>query len=430
MLNFVFMKKIVSKILSFFARRAIKRHQAIVVGITGSVGKTSAKVAIAHILGKQFKVSGGIKNYNNEIGYPLAILGIESAGKSPFAWIYILAKAFWVGYFAKDFPEVLVLELGAAKRGDIDYLAGITPFDVAVITAIGHSHLEKFGSIKQTAKEKGSIIKHIKKGGRVIYNFDDDIVREIVEPVKVLKVSYGFKKGADIQAVSGDSLNLYFDNEGNFTESSFKIEKSGSFMPVRMSYVISKAQVYAALAAIAASDAFDINLVEASENLKDLRFPPGRMSLIGGVKNTTIIDDTYNASPESMLSALDSLSEFGAMRRIAVLGDMLEIGSYTEEGHRRIGRKAAEIADLLFLVGDKMAFTEEEAKKCGMREDQIKRFGTSEEAAKPVELAMQEGDLVLVKGSQGMRMEKIVVEIMAEPNRAGELVVRQGKEWR
>jgi len=424
------MKKIISNILKYFAGRAIRRHRPVVIGITGSVGKTSAKTAIAHILSKQFNVSSGIKNYNNEIGYPLAILGIKSAGKNIFLWILILAKAFWVAYFKKDFPEILVLELGAAKRGDIDYLSQITNFDIAVITSIGHSHLEKFGSIKQTAKEKGSIIKHIKKNGRLIYNFDDKITREIAQTAKALKVSYGFQERADVQAVSGDALNLFFNEKGDFLESSFKIEKSGSFLPVRLNYAISKPQVYATLAAIAVSDAFDINLVEASENLKDLRFPPGRMSLLKGVKNTTIIDDTYNSSPESVISALDTLAEFGAMRRIAVLGDMLELGGYTEEGHREAGRKAAKTVDLLFLVGDKVAFTEEEAKKCGMKDNQIKRFATSDDAKKEIEFALQEGDLILIKGSQGMRMEKIVVEIMAEPNRASELVVRQGEEWK
>lgn len=424
------MKKLISKILSFFARKAIIRHKAVVIGITGSSGKTSVRTAVAHVLKNHFKVSGGIKNYNNEIGYPLAILGIKSAGKNPFSWISIFIRAFWTAYFKKDFSDVLVMELGSAKKGDIDYLASITPFDVAIITMVGHSHFQQFGSLKQTAKEKGSILKHIKKGGRVIYNSDDEIVGEIVKEAKVLSVSYGFKEGADIRVVSGEKLNLHFDEEGNFVESSFKIEKSGSFMPVKMNRAISKPQAYAALAAIAASDAFDINLVEACESLKDLHFPPGRASLLGGVKNSLVVDDTYNSSPASALAALDTLAEFGAMRRIAVLGDMLELGFYTEEGHRQIGRKAAEVADLLFLVGDKTAFTEEEAKKCGMRDDQIKRFETSDQAAKPVEFVMQEGDLVLVKGSQGMRMEKVVLEIMAEPNRAKELLVRQEKEWK
>ncbi|MFH1175223.1 MAG: UDP-N-acetylmuramoyl-tripeptide--D-alanyl-D-alanine ligase [bacterium] len=424
------MKSFIAKILKFFAKRAIKKNNPIVIGITGSVGKTGAKHTVSYILDKFFFTGGSIKNYNNEIGYPLSILGIDSASKSVLAWAKILFLAFKKAYFNSDFPEVLVLELAARKPGDIDYLGEIAEFDAVIITAIGPSHIEKFGSIKQIAKEKFSIAKHLKKNGKLIYNFDDEIVREAAKTVKADCISYGFNKGADFQAVSGKDINLNFDENGNFIGSGFKVERAGSFMPIRLVNVISKAQAYSVLAGLVVSDVFNINLVEAVERLKDLPAFPGRMSLISGIEETLIIDDSYNASPASMEMALESLGEFKNRRRIAALGDMLELGSFSEKYHRQVGKAAAKTANLLFLVGGEVLFLKKEALAAGMKENRIKHFSSSAEAAKAIKDEIKKGDVVLVKGSQSMRMEKIVEAIMADSEKAEELLVRQEKEWK
>ena len=279
------MRKIISRILKFFAKKAIKKNSPIVIGITGSMGKTSARNAASFVLEKHFSIGGGIKNYNNEIGYPLSILGLESASKNIFAWMTILLKAFKKVYFSLDFPDILVLELGAGKPGDIDYLGSIAPLDIAIITSVGTSHLEKFGTIKQVAKEKANILKYIKKTGKLVYNFDDELVRDIAKNANVETISFGFNKGADVQVVSGNEINLNFDDEGNFDESFFKIERSGSFMPVRLAHIISKAQVYSVLSAIAISDILELNLVETVERMKDFKCIPGRMNLIEGINS-------------------------------------------------------------------------------------------------------------------------------------------------
>jgi len=424
------MKKIISKILKFFAKMAVDRHDPIVIGITGSVGKSSARNAIAFLLSKRFHVSKVIKNYNNEIGYPLSILGLESSGKNLFAWLGILLKSFWIAFLGKKFPEVLVLELGTGKPGDIEYLASATPFDIVVLTAIGPTHLEFFGSIKKIAKEKSTILKYLKKGGKVVYNYDDEEVKNIVNAQRMDKASYGFQKGADVQIISGEEPLLHFDDYGNFCESSFKIETQGTFMPVKLDYIVGKAQIYGVLAAFAVGNIFNMNIIEIAEKMKKLKPLQGRTRLLAGVKKTTIIDDTYNAAPTSVLLALETLGKFSNRRKIAVLGDMLELGNFTEEGHRQIGEKAASVVDLLFLVGDKIIFTEETAKNAGMKDDQIFRFSDADEAKKIIEKSTREGDVILVKGSQGMRMEKIVEEIMAEPQKAKELLVRQERGWK
>lgn len=424
------MKKFISKILAFFACKTINRHHPIFIGITGSAGKTSARDAIAHLLKYQFRVSAGIKNYNNELGYPLSILGLESAGKNPVEWAKILFRAFKVAYFSGTYPEILVLEMGSRKSGDIDYLGRIAPLDIAILTSIGNSHLEKFGSAKNIIKEKSSIIKYIKKSGKLIYNFDDENVREAAKSDKIETISYGFNKGADIRAVSnGSSLHLNFDEQGNFAGSAFKLEKSGSFLPIRLFNIISKAQVYSVLSAIAAGIAFNLNLVDMAENLKDFPPPAGRMNLIKGINNSLIIDDTYNSAPLSAILALETLKQFSAKRRVAILGDMLELGSACEDGHRQVGKAAVKSAGLLFFIGDNMKFAKDEAEKSGFSKSKVFIFKNLTEAKIKIAPQICEGDVILVKGSQDMRMEKIVKALMAEPEKAGELLTRQGKEW-
>ena len=175
------------------------------------------------------------------------------------------------------------------------------------------------------------------------------------------------------------------------------------------------------------------NLLEAINGLDDYRPPKGRTNLIAGIKNTLLIDDTYNASPPSTLAALDVLHEFplaGEGRKIAVFGEMLELGSYTEEGHQQVGKRAAEInADMLVTVGEKTRDILRGAASAGLSEDKTFYFDNNHDAGIFVQNKLKEGDLVLIKGSQGARMEQITKELMAEPLKAGELLVRQSEEW-
>jgi UDP-N-acetylmuramoyl-tripeptide--D-alanyl-D-alanine ligase len=177
-----------------------------------------------------------------------------------------------------------------------------------------------------------------------------------------------------------------------------------------------------------------MNLVDVSKALANYQAPPGRMRILEGIKHTLILDDTYNSSPQSSLMALGSLKRielFTGARRFAVLGDMLELGSYTAEGHREVGKFAVQAGvDELVVVGERSVDTMQAAKKAGMAEERIFHFDTSEQAGRFVQDRIKQGDLILVKGSQGMRMEKVVKEIMAEPLRAEELLVRQGPEWK
>jgi UDP-N-acetylmuramoyl-tripeptide--D-alanyl-D-alanine ligase len=151
---------------------------------------------------------------------------------------------------------------------------------------------------------------------------------------------------------------------------------------------------------------------------------------LAGIKTTWILDDTYNSSPAATIEALETLSEFKGRRKVAVLGDMLELGEFTEEAHQNIGAKTAAIADLFFAVGDRMKFAAQEARQKGFLEKKIFWFEDADSASLPLQRTIQKGDVILIKGSQSMRMEKIVEEIMAEPERAPELLVRQENDWK
>ena len=191
--------------------------------------------------------------------------------------------------------------------------------------------------------------------------------------------------------------------------------------------------LYSALAATAVGIYFKLNLVEIAQSLKDFCLPPGRMNLLPGIKHSFIIDDTYNSSPEAALAAVKTLAKINIDKeasRYAVLGDMLEIGAYSEEGHRLVGAQVAKSGiKYLIAVGERARDFIRGAKESEMEDDFIFYFDKPEEAGKFLQNRLQAGDVLLVKGSQGARMEKIVKELMAEPDKASSLLVRQSKEW-
>ncbi|MFA5926444.1 MAG: UDP-N-acetylmuramoyl-tripeptide--D-alanyl-D-alanine ligase [Parcubacteria group bacterium] len=425
------------KILKYFAAKALRRFKPRIVGVTGSVGKTSTKEAIYTVISSKFRTRKNEKNFNNEIGLPLTVLGLESGGGSFFSWAIVLLRAFGVAFAGrkKDYPEIIVLEMAADRPGDIRYLVDFLKPEVGIVTTVGISHLEFFKDKKQIIKEKSSLVKMLRKEGLAILNFDDGEVRKMGEAAKTKKVFFGFAEQADVRA-----SDVFFgyetvkDNEGmNISKIrgiSFKLSYEGTTIPVRLTHSIGRPQIYSALAATAVGIHFGMNLLEISKVLKDFQAPVGRLNIIDGVKNTIIIEDSYNAAPQSTLAALEVLEKIQARRKLAALGDMLELGGETESGHREVGKKAAEIADILFTVGDKAKFIADEAEKAGLQKSRIFSYESSAEAGVPVQNILEEGDVILIKGSQGARMEKISEEIMRSPDQAEKFLPRQTKEWK
>jgi len=428
------MRKLIQLKLKILSKLILKKYKPKIIGITGSVGKTSAKEAVYTVLKTKFNVRRNTKNYNNEIGLPLTIIGSDSPGKSIFGWLGVFFKAGGLILRRdKNYPKILVLEMGVDRPGDMKYLMGIAKGDIGIVTLISHSHEEFFEDVKEIQKEKGLLVENLKPGGWAILNFDDELTRELAGKSKVKVLSYGFKEGAMLRA---QELVFSFEKTkevDNLLGLSFKLTYNGSFIPVLLPQVIGYNSIYAALVAAAVGLTMEMNLVEISKAMREFDSPNGRMNLIDGIKHTLIIDDTYNSSPISVMSALDIVSKIpiakGA-RRFAVLGDMLELGKYSEEGHREVGRYAAKArVDKLITVGERARDIARSAEEAGMARDNIFEYTDVAEAGRFIQQRIEQGDLILVKGSQGMRLEKIVKEIMAEPLRAKELLVRQEEEW-
>ncbi len=428
------MKKTIMHLLSFFARSIVKKYSPVVVGITGSVGKTSSKEAISLILSCQKRVRSNFSNYNNEFGLPLTIIGLKSPGKNLFKWVKVFVFATNLLLFKdKNYPEILVLEMGVDREGDMDYLLKIVKPDRAVLTNISHSHLEYFGSIEKIKKEKVKLLQGLKKGGVAIINLDNDFSKDIKDNLKNLVISYGINSEADVLA---RDINFVLPENGvknNFYGINFKLEYKGSVVPVSLSGVISISSVYAILSAVSVAISLEFNIIDLINCLKNFKNPTGRMNILPGIKNTIIIDDTYNSSPESSLIALDFLEKIKKTknsRRIVVLGDMLELGNYSEDGHRLIGEKVAKIGvDEIILVGERARDIGRGAIDNKFNKELIFHFTNPEDAGLFLQDRISEHDVVLIKGSQGVRLEKTVKEIMAEPEKARELLVRQTDEW-
>jgi len=427
------MRKFLHKLLRFYARQVLRKYKPAIIGVTGSVGKSATKEAIYTVLKNFYRVRRSLKNYNNEIGVPLTILGRLSPGKKLSGWLRVFWMALGSLWFTeKSYPEILVLEMAADHPGDIKYLTDFAPCRIGVITAIGPSHLEFFKNIDNVIKEKQIIVTHLPPGGWAVLNADDENVLKIKEKVDSKIITFGLSQEASVRALE-INLDQEFTGDGSVKVNGLrcKFKYEGSVVPVFLPDTVSYAAIYAALAAAAVGVTFGLNLVEISDALKTFAPLSGRMKLIKGLNHTLIIDDTYNSSPKAVRSALESLETIhlppGA-RRWIVLGDMLELGRTSAEEHEQIGRVVAEHNfDYLLTFGPEAKNIALGAKKMG--QDKIISFDVQDKLIAHLKQHVQPGDLILIKGSQGVRMERVVKALMAEPRKAKLLLVRQTDEW-
>lgn len=421
------MRTLLKIIIKILAKIAIKKYNPIVIGVTGSVGKTSAKEAIFRVLKEKFNVRANDANFNNEIGFPMTILGLRKIG-SKFIWLINILKAIKLIIFKdKFYPEILILEMAADHPGDIDYLLDICKPHIGVVTAVGEIpvHVEFYNSPEEVAKEKGKLIKSLSSNGLALLNYDDPTVYEMKNLTKAKVLSFGFGKNADL--VASDIFYFFEGNQGFNNQIwagiTFKLNYRNSLVPVRLNNALGRHQIYSALISAGIGLYFGLNLVEISKFLEDLKFPKQRMNILKGNNNTLIIDDSYNASPLSMHAALDTLADFGDKvieklgfgRKIAILGDMLELGEFTEKAHRQIGNLAGEKVDCLFTVGLRAKFIADSAFN-QLPKENVFRFDNTDEAISHIKEFVKEGDIILIKGSRAMKMEKIVKALSENGN--------------
>jgi UDP-N-acetylmuramoyl-tripeptide--D-alanyl-D-alanine ligase len=353
-----------------------------VIGITGSVGKTTTKEIVAQVLAERYQVAWSQASFNNEIGLPLSLL--EMTSHDAYA----------------------VLEMGMYVRGDIQFLASIARPDVGVVTNVATVHAERAGTIADIALAKRELVEALPPGpaGVAILNDDDERVRAMSGHTPARIFRYGLSPEADLWADEIEGLGL----EGIRVTLHHGADVQRVQVPL-----LGRHSVYTLLRGAA------VGLVEGltwDEIRRGLEAPRSRLRLtaLPGKGGTTILDDSYNSSPPSALAALALLEDLQG-RKVAVLGDMLELGAYEREGHVAVGCRAAEVASVLVVVGERGSLFAEGAKQCGFSPRQIHSARDSEEAAALLPLLIQSGDVILIKGSRGVKMERIVAALKAEP---------------
>jgi len=430
------LRRFIVAVLRLEAVLVLRRYRPKIVAVTGSVGKTGAKNAIALSLRTTNAVRESPKSYNSEIGVPLAILGVSNAWHSPLGWSKNILHGLRLIIFRMPYPEWLVLEIGADRVGDIQSLGRWLRPDIAVLTNLPAvpAHVEFFPSPEALFAEKGALLSAVKLGGTIIVNEDDERVRMITDKLIAKKklekrkiVRIGRDQSSDIR-VGHDYLSQ--DESGRPNGLVCKIDYEGHTIPLRLTQLYGPHQLYAILAGLAVGLAAGCPILTVTQALEGYAPPPGRGRLIEGIKGAWIFDDSYNASPAAMDAALEMLKSFpGGGRKIAVLGDMLELGAYAIDGHREIGKTAAKICELIITVGVRAKFIADGATEAGFAAKKLMHFDEPILAGQTLDHLLTANDIVLVKGSQAIRLERVVEEIMLHPEQKAFLLARQEPEW-
>ena len=424
------LKKIVVFILTVEAYVVLKKYTPTIVAIIGSVGKTATKDAVAAVLEKQFYVRKSEKSSNSDIGVPLTILGCENAWRDVSRWARVFLEGLALIFLRNHYPKVLVLEVGADRPGDIERLARWIKPDVVLVTRFGKTpaHVEFFKSREALVEEKKYMVRALKKDGKLIINADDDDARAMGQTGDVVTTTFAVSNDAILKA---SNIEILYDVSGKPKGIQCKVLYRGAIFPLKILGTVGEQYISVALGAFAVGVLFGINIVHILERLSEFKIPPGRFFLLEGKNGSVLIDDTYNASPIAVEAALRTLGNLLGKegRKIAVLGDMLELGKWSVEEHKRIGSLAAHAVDTLISVGPRAKMIDEGAYDEGMKIDHIRHFADAVQAGKFLREIVTEKDTVLIKGSQGMRMERVVEAIMAEPEKKKEFLVRQEKEW-
>ena len=379
-----------------WARYVLARRRLKIIGVTGSVGKTTAKEAIAAALSGRFAVFKNRANYNGLYGLPIALGELEAE------------------------QDVAVLEMATDHFGEMARLCALAPPHIAVVTTVEPAHLETFGSLEAIAREKGTLAAALPPNGLAVLNADDPHVAAMAGRTRARVVTFGMAEAqADIRAenISLSRAGLRFDLHT-------PAGRDHAHFPL-----FGRHQVYAALAAIGVGLACDVPLAEILERLASLPRLPGRLNPLPGRRGSLLLDDSYSASPAAVEAALETLAALEGRRKIAILGDMLELGDFEAAGHEQVGRRAAAVVDLLITKGERGRRIADAARGAGLNADQVIVTYTAEDAAQAALDRLGPGDVALVKGSLATRMEQVVRLLLADPTAAADLLVRQEAAW-
>ncbi len=418
-------KKIVVSILTWEAKMILKRHKPFIISITGNLGKTTTKDSIAAAL-KTFDVRATAKSLNSEFGLPLTIIGSKSGWSNVLVWVKIILQGMWV-LLKSNYPKYLVLEIGADQKGDIETVSKWLKSDIVVLTAFSEVpvHVENYTDKDELVKEKAFLVDTLKTDGLFIYNADCKDSLRIVETIrdrKIKLVSFGIK--------SGDVKVLDVNNDISTKSVSCTVRGFQGDYILTCTNTVGESAILCALPALIVANDLSLDIVIAIKNIIHMKKTPGRMSLLDGKSATVIIDDSYNASPLATSHGIKTLASLtGVNKKIAMLGDMLELGDYTRDEHYKIGLLAAKSMHTLVTVGPRSKAILEGALDAGMREANMFNFDTSIDAARYVLTVMSHGDVIYIKGSQSMRMERAVKMLLSDAVDSKTHLVRQEEEW-
>lgn len=359
--------------LQDLARKWRSRFNIRVVGITGSVGKTSTKELTHAVLSQRFYTLKSTGNRNNEIGVPLSLLNLRPE------------------------HERAVIEMGMYAGGEIGLLCDLAQPQIGVVTMIGPVHLERLGSMEAIVAAKRELVEALPEDGVAVLNRDDDRVMSMVNYTRARIFTYGLDSQADLWADGIESMGL----DGI----RFTLHYQGEALNLRVP-LLGRHSVHTALRATAVGLIEGLSWSEIVTGLGGLASQL-RLVVIPGPKGSLLLDDTYNSNPDSALAALNLLDDLSG-RKIAVLGDMLELGDAEHQAHQLVGRRAADVADVIITVGLRARTIAQEAIHIGMDSGQVISVDEAPDAIGILEELIEPGDIVLIKGSLGMRMDRIV----------------------
>jgi len=427
------LQKISISIFITLARFVLKKYKPKVIVVAGSVGKTSTKDAVYAVLSKYFFIRKSLKGISSTTELPMTVLGCDENNESFWETI----KNIWYGVelilFKEEYPKYLILETAVRKPRDMQKMITWLKADYVVFGRFGNvpTHIEFFNKSRDLIEENSKLIKIILSSGVLFLNNDDTNTMSLKEKTKNKVVTFGFNESASFRASNLEIAYRHADIDMPLGIV-FRFDHSSSSFPVRIEGALGSGHVYGALVALAIANEIGLNLINSAQTLQNYVLPAGRMRLLDGIKESTIIDDSYNSSPMACETALKTLEDIKTIgqgdikrRKIVVLGDMLELGNHTDEEHKNIGKIASKIADILICVGLRARGFVDGALIGGMSEKNIYHFENSTSAGVFLKNIIAQGDIILVKGSQIIRMENTVVEIMAHPEDASELLVRQ-----
>lgn len=419
-----FFRSIAAGLLAVLARAIIRKYRPKIVMVTGSVGKTSTKDAVAAALSERFNLRASEKSYNSEFGVPLTVIGAKNAWSDAVAWGKVVVDALALILLPNHYPKLLVLEVGADRPGDLRRILDIATPDAVVVTFLPDIpvHVEAYASAKAVHEEEFTPAYALPPGAPLVINADDENAKRLAARLSVSVTTFGFAEGADVRLLAAEP----FSEDGRLAGMRSAAKAEAKTYELHARGALGRPQMYASAAAFALALALGLSDAEALKGLQRYVPPPGRARILKGIGSSTLIDDSYNASPAAAEEILRALAKAEAPRTIAVLGDMLELGRYSAEEHARIGKLAAESAKVVVAVGPRAKALAEAAEA----EDQgdVYHFMTSAEAAVEVPKLVKRNDLILIKGSQSVRTERITKALLENPDDVSNLV-RQEDNW-